>query len=162
MAAKLVFLRSWQAEVISILLLSLYVFFLLNITDRILLRLVPFYQTMNSYGIGVCIFFIVSYFFLQIGKKYQWNRFLHYFLGSLGVFFPLVVISSVLRVKIGLPESVEIQYQVNYCDGLALVNCGKAFAHIVYSMVIRATPAVLTVPSLYWYLVVRHGQSVRG
>jgi len=144
--------RHWQliVAIFSMSVLSLYVYAMLSLSDKVLFSLVPGYQTTGHYEFGVAIFFLSSAVYLYLIRKQDWRRSFPFLSVAVSLFFPLVVLSSILRIQIGLPNELQAFYTDNLCistDGDQL--CGQALAHIVFCMTVRALPLVLTVPLLY-------------
>jgi len=130
---------------------SFIVYGLLNIVDIILSRLVIGYQTTGSYVISSCIFFVVSLFCFYFAIKYNWNQLFPYLSMAIAVYFPLVTLSSLVKIYIGIPDDIYLLYMESFCiKAPELGLCGEALAHIVFSMAIRALPLVLSIPYLYW------------
>ena len=137
----------------AISLLSAYTFVLLNFLDSILVNYIAGYHSTGTTIPGVIVFFVFSFIFANTARIQSWNRPLPYVTMALAIFFPLVAITSFLRLAFGLSVNVEQYYMAEYCDSSSeLVLCGEAFSHIVYSMTVRALPIVLTVPLLFWVL----------
>lgn len=133
---------------------SVYVYYLLKLTDILLSRFIFAYQATESYLLSAAVFFFVSLAFFYFSIKYNWNRLFPYFAMALAVYFPLVTLSSYLRIYNGLPEEVTAIYFDNFCsDSNSITLCGEALAHMVFSLSIRALPTVLSVPYLYWLAI---------
>jgi len=131
-------------------ILSVYVYTLLRLADKVLFLVVAGYKSTGSYELGVTIFFLASSAYLYLIRNQDWSRTFPFFSTAIALFFPLVVFSSILRINIGLPESLHHFYATDFCDPVVNEDlCGQALAHIVFSMTIRALPLVLTVPLLY-------------
>lgn len=135
-------------------ILSIYVAIVLALTDNLLHRLLPDYQFSGRYGFGLTIFFLVGTAFTWFGRWRGWNDWRYFIIGALGVFFPLVFLSSTLRLFIADEGSMMQAYANSYCPAVEpVVVCGKAFAASVFTMSLRALPTVITAPALYWYLL---------
>jgi hypothetical protein len=144
--------KHWQifTAILAMSVLSIYVYILLRLTDKVLFHVIVGYQSTSSYGFGVGIFFMASSLYLYLIRKQSWNRTFPFFSTAIALFFPLVVFSSMLRINIGLPEAVNHFYANNLCIRATTESlCGQALAHIVFCMTVRALPLVLTVPLLY-------------
>lgn len=136
------------------MILTLYVFMMLRYMDTLLAAQITNYQPIRSYSLGALFFFIAVTFIAVIARKLNWRNITNYSIAALGIFFPLVVLASIIRVMYGLPEATTAFYVREYCDITTTQHlCGPAFAHIVYSMTVRALPIVLTVPILYRLLI---------
>ena len=149
----------YSSGVIS--LLTLYTFGMLTLMDILLLRTIKGYQSVDSYWLGALIFFVVSHIFLHPFRVYKWKNYLFYYIGGLAIFFPLVVLASIIRVVFNLSESGFMSYTEIYCPAISverhstgLTVCGQAFAYIVYSMTVRALPIVITIPTLYRFFYI--------
>ena len=144
-----------------ILLLTAYTVTSLSVMDSILLRTVEGYQPVDSLWLGAIIFFIAFHIFLHLFKVNQWKSYLRFYVGGLAVFFPLVLLASILRIYLNLSESAFASYTEIYCPAISAdvasgesPICGQAFAFIVYSMTVRSLPTVVTIPLLYhWFNV---------
>ena len=144
-----------------ILLLTVYTVGSLTVMDSILLRTVEGYQPVDSLWLGAIIFFVAFHIFLYLFKVNQWKSYLLFYIGGLAVFFPLVLLASILRIYLNLSGSAFASYTEIYCPAISLdltsdqyPICGQAFAFIVYSMTVRALPTVITIPLLYrWFNV---------
>lgn len=151
------FLKSQVYNSSVVLLLTIYTFWTLRVMDAILLRTVRGYQSVDSFWLALIIFFVASHVFLHLFKVYRSKSYFLYYLGSLAIFFPLVLLAAILRVSFNLSEDGFLSYAAIYCQetqSAELNICGEAFAFAVYSMTIRSLPAVVTVPILYrWFYV---------
>ena len=117
------------------------------------------YQPVGSTWLGALIFFLVSHVFLYFFQQFRSDGYLVYYLAGLSLFFPLVLLASILRVHFGFSDDGFEGYAVLYCniENTGQELCGEAFAFIVFSMTIRALPVVVTMPLLYrWIYLVRH------
>jgi hypothetical protein len=109
------------------------------------------YQTTGSYLLGPGIFFIVSLFVFYFAIRYNWNQLFPYLSMAIAVYLPLVLLSSLIKIHIGLPSEVSSLYMVQLCGGGdADTLCGEAIAHIAFSMAVRALPLVLCLPCVFW------------
>ena len=144
--------QSYIVKIIAVdIVFSVYVYYLLKLIDSLLSRFIIGYQATDSYLLSAIIFFLVSLAFFYFSIKYHWNRLFPYFAMALAVYFPLVTITSYLRIYHGLPDDITQLYLDNFCAySESSTLCGEAFAHMVFIKSIRALPAVLTVPYLYW------------
>ena len=70
------------------------------------------------------------------------------------VYFPLVFIAASVIVVFNPENAQLIHYTQEYCT-IEQGVCGKAFAHTIYSISLRAMPTVLTAPALFWFLLFR-------
>lgn len=144
--------NNWQLSVavLATSMLSLYVYAVLRFTDSLLFRVIPGYKSTGNHVLGVCIFFVAASVYLYLIRHQDWRRAFPFYSTAVALFFPLVVFSSLLRIQIGLPESLQQFYANDYCEVVSnSVLCGQALAHIVFCMTVRALPLVLTVPLLY-------------
>lgn len=144
--------RYWQLSVaiLAMSILSLYVYTVLRLTDHMLFSVISGYQSTGNHELGVAIFFLTSSVYLYLIRHQDWRRAFPFFSTAVALFFPLVVLSSILRISIGLPESLHEFYANDFCNvGEYNELCGQALAHIVFCMTVRALPLVLTVPLLY-------------
>jgi len=137
-------------------LFSFYVAGMLKLTDHILAKFINGYEFSGSYLIGLGVFFCASTVYLHLARRNAWLNWRYYILGSVVVFFPLVFAASALKVFIN--PNAEYIYVLNkqYCEIEESVSlCGFAFASLVSSMSLRALPVVLTVPAMFWYMLVK-------
>ena len=133
------------------LCLTLIVYGLLQLIDLVLVNVVVGYQTAGSYFFGASIFFVASLFSFYFSVKYRWNQALPFFSIAIAVYFPLVLLSSLAKIYLGIPLDVYSAYMESFClEDSGSGVCGEALAHMVFSMAIRALPLVLTIPYLYW------------
>ena len=134
----------------------MYVYLTLTIMDIILLKTVKGYQPVDSLWLALIFFFIASHIFIYMYRDYRIKNYLFYYFGALAVFFPLVLIATIVRVLFELSEDGFHSYIDIYCGEQAgeIYVCGEAFSFVVYSMTIRSLPTVITVPILYRYLYV--------
>ncbi len=142
--------RQLYAAILATAVQSIYVYITLIVTDKILLHVITGYHSPGSYEFGVAIFFVASSLYLYVVRNQSWSRISPFLMTAIALFFPLVVFSSILRIKAGLPEDLHNFYASNFCPpetGETL--CGQALAHVVFCMTVRALPLVVTVPLLY-------------
>jgi len=150
-------IKSQLYSSLVISLLTVYTFWMLTVMDRLLLHTIKGYQAVDSFWLGSTIFFVASHIFIHLFQAYKWKNYLFYYMGGLATFFPLVLLTSMLRVSLGVSEDSFSHYREAYCSGMYAEStsiCGLAFASIVYSMTMRALPIVLTIPILYrWFYI---------
>lgn len=148
--------KTYDSWVIA--LLTIYTFCLLAAMDFVLESFISAYQPVGSTWLGTLIFFLVSHVFLYFFQHIRTDGYLVYYLAGLSLFFPLVLLASILRVFFGFSADGFASYAEVYCDveSASREICGEAFAFIVFSMTIRALPVVITIPLLYrWIYLVR-------
>ena len=138
-------------ELLLVLLLAIYVWGLIWMSDLILSNTVSGYVAGNLSFAGMGIFVIVSFAFARIARGRNWTQLRNYFLAALSLFLPLVFLSSGIAALSGTTDQIAASYVMSYCDSPNL--CGEAFAQMTYASSVRALPAVLTVPVLYWFVM---------
>lgn len=149
-------LRTFCVMAAAVGILSVYVYFVLKGADIILGRAMVEYAPSGSYALGVGIFFAATLSLSAILQRARINGLRTYALLPLGLFFPLVFLSSLITTISGLPNSQRGFYIHAFCAAERPERmCGAAFAQMVFAMSLRALPAVLTAPLLYWLILFR-------
>ena len=148
---------NWKAsDSLIVLILTIYTFSLLSAMDFILEFYLEPYRSVGSTWLGALIFFLVTHVFLYIIQGIRSKGYLIYYVAGLSLFFPLVLLASIIRVTLGFSGDNFAGYAIEYCainsDAGSLNLCGEAFAVIVFSMTVRALPVVVTMPLLFrWF-----------
>ena len=145
-----------QNEALKIVMLvslfTMYTFGLLWLSNYALSHVLPGYASVEDDSLGLVVFFFAALFYAFYGRWKKWISWKYYVLGALTVYFPLVFIAASVQT-IFVPDNAQLlAYSKEYCavgEGI----CGKAFAHTIYSISLRALPTVLTAPALFWFLL---------
>ena len=126
------------------------------IADTLLSSYLPGYVFSGNYVLGLCIFVVVGFAYVSLAQWRMWYDWRNYMFAAVAVFFPLVFIASAISISIQPLNNMTGSFTELYCAEESFYQvCGKAFAAVVSSMSLRALPAVLTVPILFYSLVVR-------
>ena len=139
---------------------TLYTFIVLWMSNFVLFHILPGYISVEDESLGLIIFFFAALGYAFYGRWKKWYDWKYYVLGAMTVYFPLVFIAASVIVVFNPQNAQLIHYTQEYCTVEQEV-CGKAFAHMVYSISLRAMPTVLTAPALFWFLLFRGGKHVQ-
>ena len=149
----------WQAyDSLVVSILTIYTFCLLTAMDIFLASFIDAYNSTGSIWLGALIFFFVTHLLLYFFQPFRTQGYFIYYIAGLSIFFPLVLLTSILRFSLGFSGNQFDAYAEFYCTDYSagMELCGEAFSYIVFSMTIRSLPVVITIPLLYrWFYLKR-------
>ena len=155
-------IKNYTLKIIMLVaLFTLYTFVVLWVTNFALSHILPGYTSVENDSLGLVVFFFAALIYAFYGRFMHWHDWTYYVLGALTVYFPLVFVAAAIKAIFDPSNAQLMGYAQEYCARDAPA-CGKAFAHMVYSISLRALPTVLTAPALFWYLLFRQDQPRLG
>lgn len=140
--------------IIIVIILGVINYITLISVDGLLSVYVRGYQSSGSIMLPMAIFFPVAYAVIYLGYKYGWKSMLPYHFCAISVFFPLIFITAVVEMSIGLSRFDYLFYNLELCQNhLSGLLCGQALAHRVFCMTVRALPLMVIIPAAFSFLL---------